>query len=310
MYMQNKEYEQMLSTSYKNFVDCARTIPGFIVGQKEDVPYDITELINGYCAAKDAGDETKKSQFMSALFIRYWHMAVYLYKQSLSTRLEFDDILSWMYDAFEKAAYYRSWQDANKEVSKSPKGAEKCINQCITSIRQYWYKNFNQDNRKANFTASSLDVSVPSADDESGTAVVDTLTDSSDDVTIDGGRELIRGMFDSGRYLEALVLDGILNHECFTDVKGESCVSVDSDGNEFSYRKHSSAFSGTKLRKHLRELNDAVIDDLASSYDADRAKLAALAEDLRSMPKSRFAKRVSAAFAFLHDSKEVRELCM
>ena len=39
----------VINDIYNKYKNKCLTIPGFVVGQKEDVPYDITELANKYC---------------------------------------------------------------------------------------------------------------------------------------------------------------------------------------------------------------------------------------------------------------------
>lgn len=302
----------MVGNSYTYFVNCARGLDGFIVGQKEDVPYDITDLMNGYCKAKDEHDETKLNQYISALFVRYWHVVVMLYKQSLSTRLEFDDIVSWVYEAFEKAAHYRSWLDSNKEISKSPKGAEKCINQCITSVRQFWYKHFNQDKRKINFITSSLDELLPcSGSDDTPMTVMDTIEDESVKEVITAGRDIVQNYISRGQVFEAIVLDGILYQDCFIESTTVTVNGQDEEGKDIEITKYSSDFSSIKLNKHLRNLNDAFVDYFVDNYDITTEAVYAVIQDIKSWNKTKFSKRVEAAFKSLKDNEEIKDwICM
>lgn len=304
----------MIGNRYSYFVNCARGLDGFIVGQKEDVPYDITELINGYCQAKDNNDQVKMSQYISALFVRYWHVVVMLYNQSLSTRLEFDDIISWVYDAFEKAAYYRSWLDNTKEVSKSPKGAEKCINQCITSVRQFWYKHFNQEKRKVNFISSSLDDVMPLGfhwNFDTPMTILDTVADESETELVDTGKEIIKNYVSSGKLFEALVLDGILYQDCFFESTSNEVVDVDEEGNDVEVTKYHSEFSPIKLKKHLKNLNSAFISYFVEQYGADRDGVKNIYDSIISSTKAQLSTRVNKAFKSFKNNKEIKNwLCL
>ena len=150
---------------YNNFVERASCIKGFIVGQKEDVPYDITDLANNYCDAQDRGDEILRDAYISALMIRYWHMISIMYKKTEQFDIDAGTCLEWLYDSFAKAFKYKSWRDPNKAISKDKKGAEKCFNQCITSTVANKIKYFNQEKRhqesmKTPFFITSLDESI------------------------------------------------------------------------------------------------------------------------------------------------------
>lgn len=302
----------MVRSKYSNFVNCAKGIDDFVVGQKEDVPYDITELMNGYCQAKDAQDQIKMSQYISALFVRYWHVVVMLYQQSLSTRLDFDDIVAWVYEAFEKAAYYRSWLDDSKAVSKSPKGAEKCINQCITSVRQYWYKHFNQDKRKVNFIASSLNDYLPcTGPDDAPMTVLDTVEDTSEGNIVNAGRDIIQNYINNNQLFDALVLDGILYQDCFKDSTSVEIVGQDEEGNDIEITHYNSEFSAIKLKKHLKTIDDAFIDLFVDTYDADREAVKAAADEIKTWSKAQLSRKVERAFKSFRNNREIKDwLCM
>jgi hypothetical protein len=301
-----------ISESYIRFVNVARELPGFVVGQKEDVPYDITDLMNKYCQAKDTNNRYDINRYLSALMVRYWHVAILLYKQSVSTRLDFDDIVVWMYDAFEKAAHYRSWMDVNKDVSKNPKGAEKCINQCITSVRQYWYKHFNQDKRKINYITSSLDDLIQNSDsDDVQTTILDTVADVSESKIFSSGRELVQKYIDSGDLFTALVLDTILYQDCFVDSTEVTILGVDDDGNNIESTHYKSEFSHIKLKKHLKNLNTAFVNYFSSTYDLDDFSEEDIVRSVDGLTSIKLGKKIKSSFEILKNDKEILSLlCM
>ena len=43
---------------YNNYLKIAKTLPGFVEGTKEEVPYDINVLATNYCKARDEGGRT------------------------------------------------------------------------------------------------------------------------------------------------------------------------------------------------------------------------------------------------------------
>ena len=296
--------------SYKHFVDCARQLPGFVVGQKEDVPYDITELANNYCKACDNNDTQKMSQYISALMVRYWHMVVMTYNTSLSTRLEFDDIVSWMYEAFEKAFKYRSWLDETKAVSKDPKGAEKCINQCITSVRQYWYANFNKDKRKVNFLTYSLDdPNLINKADEDATLMDIEPDVSANENTIDE-HELVNAVIRHGSLLQAIIIDGIIFQDSFNEYSITEKLGVDEEGNEIEHTSNYSEFSLDKLFKHLKKLDENFIDYFSSTYNIDRDYLVLEVSRINKLKRSVLKDTLIASLSELKNNDDLRRyLC-
>lgn len=296
--------------SYKHFVECARQLPGFVVGQKEDVPYDITELANNYCRAYDANDKQKMSQYISALMVRYWHMVVMTYNTSLSTRLEFDDIVSWMYEAFEKAFKYRSWLDPEKAVSKDPKGAEKCINQCITSVRQYWYANFNKDKRKINYLTFSLDdPNLVNKSETTGTLMDIEPDVSANESTLDE-HELINAVIRHGSLFQAIILDGIIFQDSFNEYSTTEKLGVDEEGNEIEHTSNYSEFSLDKLFRHLKKLDNDFVEYFSNTYDVDKEVLMTEVSILNKLKRAVLKDTLVLALSELKSSSDLRKyLC-
>lgn len=306
---------EMFSESYKQFVNCAKGLPGFIVGQKEDVPYDITDLANGYIKAKKEGNQILMSQYISALMVRYWHVVVLTYNQSLSTRLDFEDIVMWIYEGFEKAFTYCSWLDPTKAVSRDPKGAEKCINRCITTVRQYWYSHFNKDKRKINFITSSLnDIVSGNISQENETTVLDTVADPSAGYleTTDSGLILVKKYLEKGDYIGAIVLDGIVYQDCFVDNSKLEVVGTDEEGNDIEHLNYDVKFSLIKLIKHLKSIgDDKFISYFSSNYEVDRVKVADVCQKIASKCNATLVIYVKKTLSELKDDKEVMDiLCM
>lgn len=299
---------------YESFENCARTIPGFIVGQKEDVPYDITELANAYCKAVDNNDEIKKNQYISALMVRYWHMVSVIYEQSKSTRLEVADIVSWLYEAFEKAFTYRSWQDRTKSISRDPKGAEKVINRCIYSVRNYWYQVFNKDKRKINFMTYSLNDNPskdfhPSSGVSSEKDYFDILP--SYDEFVSCGRDIVQKYINDNRMLEAFVVDAIMYQDCFTsDTFEENTGNVDEEGNPIIIEHTEYTFCSQMVSKIIKGINASYIHYFASTYDVDEDELIKAVAELKSYNKAKFGNKLKKAKEYIKNDKEVLDwLC-
>lgn len=269
-----------ISEMYTSFASEALRIPGFKLGQKEDVPYDIQELADMYLLAEDQGDRQAMSMYFSALMIRYWHMTSYLYNKSDTLAgITREDMVDWLADALLKAFKYRSWQDPSKAVSKDKKkGAEKCFNQCITSMRQFWFKHYNQLKRKDDKELQSLDdEAYPGSDKELKVTLMDTV--GQEEEIISPCDEIIGSALDSGKLLAALVADGIVNRDTFVNGKGGI----------------PDRFSLTKMYAYLSDIPAEDIWEFAIRYGVDEKAVMDEADRLRSIKPAELRERVHAA---------------
>lgn len=290
----------LIGQMYSDFCSKASRIPNFKIGQKEDVPYDITELANGAADAMDKEDKEWFEAYTSALMVRYWHMVPYLYSQSKSSRLDMEDMVMWVWDGLAKALRYRSWLDPDKPVSKDPKGAEKCFNQCITSIRQYWYKHFNTNVSKANYTAASLD----EMRENLGEVFEDTVHKQLPFGDGERCMDLIASLFSNGRLFEGLVVDQVCFGECFKEkpIKRIS-TTVDQRGNEVEeeIKATEHVFDMGMLARCMKTMDDGHLAELSLAYGVDEG---ALRESLERNTKSKTVERVADALAHIREDRE------
>lgn len=275
----------MINDSYITYAKCALGLEGFELGQKEDVPYDITELANGCVRAIDSGDALKESQYFSALMIRYWHMTTLLYESSKTLPIVKEDTVDWLADAILKALHYRSWLDPNKAVSKDKKGAEKCINQCITSMRQWWFKHLNQLKRKGDKYLISLDdKAYPTSSDDKSMTVLDTVG-VSEPSSDKGYVSLIAKALRSSDLLTAIIIDGIANQDSFVETHSDSLPT--------------SSFSKRKLSHHLKNLSPKFISAFSLIYGVREEDIASVSEGLRKSKQSEVISEIDEAIYWL-----------
>lgn len=198
----------MLRDSYKLFLEDAKRLPNFKVGTKEDCE-DIEQLANLYVFYENQHNKEMMSSCISALMVRYWYMIPFLYDKSKSLKVEIDDVVDMLYDAFVKAFKYKSWLDFTKDVSNEKNGAEKCINRCIDSVRQGAFQQSNTDSRKLNYMTFSVEESVEIFGDSSECLFVEDKDDYS------GIRELVEYKLKEDDVLGALVIDSVCFNDCF-----------------------------------------------------------------------------------------------
>lgn len=271
--MKNKEVNSdmnVVDQMYANFCKCAKGIPGFKIGQKEDVEYDITDLANGYVKAMKENDSVGMNQYISALMVRYWHLVPYLWDKSKSSKLDMEDMVMWIYDGFAKAFKYQSWLDPSKAISKDPKGAEKCFNQCITSVRQHLYRHFNTNQSKINYVATSLDALY----DTMGDAVEEEISTKS----MDGDvvcREIISSLVSEGKIFDAIVVDKLCFDDSFKETKHSKQVKIMTDEGEMleDVSTYSYELNNKKLASCLKAINDEYIKDFSFTYGVSQEKI-------------------------------------
>lgn len=304
--MVNKEVDSGMSVvdqMYISFCKEAKTIPGFKIGQKEDVDYDITDLANAYIKAYDENDQEGMNKYISALMVRYWHMVPYLWDKSKSSKLGMEDMVMWIYEGFAKAFKYRSWLDPNKAVSKDPKGAEKCFNQCITSVRQYWYRHFNTNSAKLSYTAISLDALYESLGDSfDDSAPNEELYDNSDTC-----REIISLLVKEGKLFDAIVIDKLCFEDVCKETKNKKQMKIITDEGELIEDVTSSTYTldNKKLISCLKSITEDYIINFSKTYGVEPQEIVLV---LNKFTKKNVGNNIQDVFARVRDNKKVLSL--
>jgi len=275
---------------YNQFVASASQIKGFVVGQKEDVPYDITELANAYRSACERCDEVAKNQMLSALMVRYWHLIPYLYEKSKGSGITLVDSAMWVYDGIEKAVRYGAWLDPNKHVSKEKKGAEKCINQAITSVRASWYEHSNRQIRSKDNQLLSLDTSAYQDDSGKSIPLVDDLPKddfglrSSVATTI-----LMDSLLSQRKVTDALLVDMLMNGSAFPTRGGLR-------------------FSETLLASDLKSLDSSYAESFCEKYGfGDDGMVRGIVSKLHGMGQNDLLSLIRSKLGELRASRAVYE---
>lgn len=305
----------ILKELYMNYANCALSIPNFKLGNKEDVEYDITELANNYCDAVDCHNVIRTNQYIGALFVRYWHMVPYIYEKLKGYGFEITDIPSILYEGFEKAFKYRGWRDSSTDISRDPRGAEKCINQAITSTVQGYLKFFYTKKRRNTLTTYSLDAMLEDVNNDH-TDLIACTDDLSSSLNCES---LVEACLDSGKVLEAIIVDAI----CFKDSFIESTktkpitftqTSEDEEGNlvETEVKEEVSStsldFSRAKLSHQLRSYSSQDIQDFIDKYDAKEEEVLPVFKKIKQYSRTHVAKMIKESLDSLSRSKEVKAL--
>lgn len=229
--------------------------------------YSIDELADAYCDAIDAGNETLKDIYISALILRFWYVIDKMYRaNNVAPSLEHEDFFWWLYEAIEYACKYRGWRDPDKKLN-----AQQCINKCIDTIKLQKYYDLRLDKRKVVNNCCSMDTPLG---DDSGKTIADVLENEEhiDDHSNDDAISLIQSYINRNKIIEAILLDNI----AFNDVQKyykKTIKTTTPDGEAIKYVEHSSEFWPYKLVQIVSKLPDSYKRDFMKKYNISEEKL-------------------------------------
>lgn len=236
---------------------------------------DETQLMDGYCDAKDAGDKDLEGQYFSAMVLRKWYTihSKILPKGKLYGIEDESDAFAILVEAIQYADKYRAWRDPNKKCS-----AQSAVNQCITTICEQHRYQANLDIHKASYSASSLDEPVRDKDGGgSKMTVADTIGSyeiEGDLMKGSGAKALIQECIRRNRPVEAIFLDlmaynDVLKHskKVIKKVDENGNAVLDADGKPIRYTEHYTESWDYKTIQLMNELNpDTYLPYLTSKY--------------------------------------------
>lgn len=316
----------MLQEAQEQFRRSANTLGDYSILTK-------TELANGYCDAEEAGDEILRSAYFSALMLRYWYKIYEWKRDSASLHLEEDDFIGWLSESLRIAFVYRNWRYEYKAIVSlknngeflgweldengnkipnpyywkvDPNAPDKIINRCCFSTRGREYQFHNKDKRRANVTVYSMDSMV----DENGDCALDYAGAVENISITNGAFELIHRFLNDGRMLEAVILDGIVNHDSFKEDKSYH-YEYDTDeetGEEIKEKvcDYSTEFDPRKLVKHLNSINqDFMQNYFCNEYDITDIEGNAILEKLNKTSNSKLYKYIQKTLIQIRETPEL-----
>lgn len=294
----------MLGELYNVYLNKAKTIPGFVEGCKEDVPYDITELANNYCKARDTGDEIGKSQYISALMVRYWHMVPYLFEKTQNIRIPLEDIPGMIYEGIEKACTYRGWLDSSMEVSREERGAEKCINQCISSVKAAYFKYFNETKRKDARKTYSIEGLTEDYDDISCSSY---LGNDDSYVYSLNCKDIVQLFLDKGDVFSAFVVDIISFGDVMIGSKAKRKYT-DDEGVVVNITADTLNYSQARLSHNLKNIDKSYISYFVDTYEVETSLVVDMAKKIKKVSRMCLSKYLKDSLSKIKKCKEVINL--
>lgn len=287
----------MYSEHYKSFVlDASR------LGDYQSMTK--TELANGYCDADDRHDDIKRSQYFSALMLRYWYKVGELYESSSSLSkamsFEIEDYISLVAESLSIGLSYRRWRDPKNKLYNDPNGPDKVFQRCFLSTRQRYYTYSNKQKRNKNAYLAQIvgDSETFSSNVVSESVVFENLdVDRHSSATLSLVEGITQHLIDRNKLLEAITVDCIAYSDSFINKKLNN--------------KTTAVFSQKKLASILASLNDKYEDYFCNTYFVDKEELSKVITKLSTISYTTLERYIKNTLNLLRNNKEIKNLlCM
>lgn len=286
----------MLEEVRKSYIKAASTV------QPDWKTTDVNTLCNLYI--DNENDEALRSGYFAGIVLKKWGYIGKHYLSSKNSGFTIDDCYTMVIDAVLYILKSRKWKDPNNKLYGDKDGPDKCLNRCIFSARQRDYYLSNRDKRKINYSKASLDNLMEQVGDH-----MNTLADQEESITTTDNtvhsldvKILVTKLFNTNKVIEALIIDNIVNDDCFIRQK-------DKTQQKSSINSYQTAFKIGKLINNLYGYDINNIKKICHQY--------AIKEDvvldylpLLNNDKYKLSRVVRATLIKLSKSKELRDtLC-
>ena len=209
-----------------------------------------SELCRKYIENIDNKDISES--YLSAIIYKFWNVAEHNYfTQSYKGLATQQDCYDWNVEGILYALDKHVWDDPNNELYGDPNGPEKAINVTIYGQKLNFYNSLKTYKRQINSGLVSLEKLQEDASDAY------YLPYNEDYNMTDAYMyNKVKEYFSKKLYLEAFVIDAVLNHNLFTPTEDRCEV-----------------FNRFKLTKHLHHLDDSFCMYFSKYYKIPRKKV-------------------------------------
>lgn len=258
----------------------------------------ITQMLDGYCKAKDTNDEYMKNLYISGLMLRFWFVIGKYKQKSPGLNLDDTDFVYWLYEAIEYACKYRAWQKPNAKLN-----AQQCINQCVETIRKQHYYEFNLDKHRANYNTVSMN--TPLSDEDEKLTLETIMEDHEAETEVysyteDPAKQLIQSFIDKNKIVEAIILDTIAFNDSQKLVKTTNTYFDTATGKNKKIVSYVEKFWPYKIVKNLNNLPDDYEKYFKLTYSINPDKFAAAFNSIKKANNTKLYKYLNAT---LEDAK-------
>ena len=225
---------------------------------------DVNTLCNLYI--ENEKDEVKKNGYFSAIVLKKWGYIGKHYINSKSSGFSIEQCYDMVLDAVMYILKMRKWLDPNNKLYGDKNAPDKCLNRCIFSARQRDYYLSNRDKRKYNYGNVSLEYIVDNVVDHTDVLGDDFSYPNEDNnmfinVTL---KNIVQKMIKNNRVLEALIIDNIVNDDCYTS-KVET-KKIDNGYEIQKFKNYNEEFKFGKLVNNLYNYDVGTIKRICSMY--------------------------------------------
>ena len=266
---------------------------------------DVNTLCNLYIEHEN--NESERDGYFSAIMLKKWGYIGRHYTNSKASGFSIEQCYDMVCDAVLYILKMRKWLDPNNKLYGDKSGPDKCLNRCIFSARQRDYYLSNRDKRKINFGNVSLDTIIENVGDHSEILEDEDFSSEEDLQQSIFSKSLVVQMFNKNKIIEALILDNILNDDCFvTKVKTEEMI-IDDEVEE--YKTYQNNFKLGKLVNNLYNYDADIIREICYTYSIKEDVVLDILPILN-RDKGKLSRIVKATLAKMSQDKELREsLC-
>ena len=295
-----------------------------------------TELANGFCDADESGDELKRSQYWSALMLRYWYKIYEWIQNSKSCKLQPEDFVDWLNNSLVDAFYYRSWRweyeavvqhgkfiewkldEHGNKISNEhywkvdPNAPDKSINYFISARRGKEYQALNKQKRKSNVLTYSLDAHM----EDTGDYALEKAGAVENPDTGNVIQYIVSKFLNQGRTIEALILDGIACQDSMKEIKKshyETDEEIDEETGEITEVKekvytYDYEFDPRRLVKHLNTINQDFMKNYFSiEYCVSLAECDEILKKLKSLNNSKLYNYIKKTLINIRQDTDIME---
>lgn len=290
-----------------------------------------TYLANKYCDEEEAmwassGDEARmhdvmRGKYLAALMVRYWSKVMaWKTNEAASLNQGDEEYASMLYNALWVAFYYRQWRyewkakvrhgkfeewvlDEKGEKIPNPyyylrddTAVDKIIKRCCISVRGKEYQAANKDVRRANVLLYSIDAQKQEFGDTAMRFIGAYKEEESD-----GVKDLVNAYIKRNKWVEALIVDSIVQENPFKIKKEKRTIFTEENGYENQVFDQLT-FDQRALAKHLREIDAESLKNFCCKYDIlDEVKVKEAVKKLKPTTINTFIKKTLTEIK--HDEK-------
>ena len=287
----------MLELERRTLISCA---DASIVGWKDK---SVNELCNLY--VKNENNELLRQGYFSAIFLKKWGYIGKNYTASKASGFTIEDCYDMVLDAILYTLKKRKWLDPECSMYKDKNGPDKILNRCIYSSRQLWYYNANCAKRATNYGKSSLTEMEERLGDHSE-IFADNCADITENHININTYLLVNTLFNSGKIMEGIILDNILNDDCFSE-KIITYTFKDDDGYEHKTSRSSYTFKLAQLVNNIYSYDNEKIKRLATLYSVDSQKITDIMQLIKTSNKNKLHAIIKALIIKLKNNKSIKE---